>query len=110
MKTLQLNLMRNLLQADLFLAPQIHAAVNWFNLDMVYHPTETYFMHHILSEYIGRFRFLPLISILLIDPSLLFAQTDYPLMLKLHKVYSELPAFQDAAPEKQPDNPSLSTK
>ncbi|KAK3182827.1 hypothetical protein Dsin_030113 [Dipteronia sinensis] len=49
--------------ADLFLAPQIYAAINWYNLDM----------------------------------------TKYPLLLRLHEAYSQLPAFQNAMPENQPD-------
>ncbi|XP_034701949.1 glutathione S-transferase zeta class-like isoform X1 [Vitis riparia] len=49
--------------ADLFLAPQIHAALKWFNMDM----------------------------------------TEFPLLLRLNDAYNELPAFQDAMPEKQPD-------
>ncbi|KAH7576069.1 hypothetical protein ACOSQ2_004035 [Xanthoceras sorbifolium] len=52
--------------ADLFLAPQIYAAIKRFNLDM----------------------------------------SKYPLLLRLHGAYSELPAFQNAMPEKQPDAPS----
>ncbi|KDO53856.1 hypothetical protein CISIN_1g0277371mg [Citrus sinensis] len=52
--------------ADLYLAPQLYAAVNRFNLDM----------------------------------------TQFPLLLRLHEAYSKLPAFQNAAPEKQPDAPS----
>ncbi|XP_057977840.1 glutathione S-transferase zeta class-like isoform X2 [Malania oleifera] len=51
--------------ADLFLAPQIHAAIKRFNLDMA----------------------------------------QFPLLSRLNMVYSELPAFQDAMPEKQPDAP-----
>ncbi|KAK3031337.1 hypothetical protein RJ639_035243 [Escallonia herrerae] len=51
--------------ADLFLTPQIHGAINWFNLDM----------------------------------------TEFPLLSKLNEAYQELPAFQDAMPEKQPDAP-----
>ncbi|TXG53535.1 hypothetical protein EZV62_018791 [Acer yangbiense] len=50
--------------ADLFLAPQIHAAINRFNVDM----------------------------------------TKYPLLLRLHEAYSQLPAFQNAMPENQPDS------
>ncbi|KAL9448744.1 hypothetical protein AB3S75_016110 [Citrus x aurantiifolia] len=52
--------------ADLFLAPQLYAAINVINLDM----------------------------------------TQFPLLLRLHKAYSKLPAFQNAVPEKQPDAPS----
>ncbi|CBI29616.3 unnamed protein product, partial [Vitis vinifera] len=51
------------LQADLFLAPQIHAALKWFKVDM----------------------------------------TEFPLLLRLNDAYNELPAFQDAMKEKQPD-------
>ncbi|KAK2993632.1 hypothetical protein RJ640_019272, partial [Escallonia rubra] len=51
--------------ADLFLAPQIHGAINRFNLDM----------------------------------------TEFPLLSRLNEAYQELPAFQDAMPEKQPDTP-----
>ncbi|KAL5856384.1 hypothetical protein ACOSQ3_003842 [Xanthoceras sorbifolium] len=32
--------------------------------------------------------------------------SKYPLLLRLYDAYSELPAFQDAMPEKQPDAPS----
>ncbi|KAK2662896.1 hypothetical protein Ddye_001470, partial [Dipteronia dyeriana] len=32
--------------------------------------------------------------------------TKYPLLLRLHEAYSELPAFQNAMPDKQPDAPS----
>ncbi|XP_038708310.1 glutathione S-transferase zeta class-like isoform X2 [Tripterygium wilfordii] len=35
--------------------------------------------------------------------------TQFPLLLRLHEVYSEHPAFQDAMPEKQPDAPSSRT-
>ncbi|RVX05831.1 Glutathione S-transferase zeta class [Vitis vinifera] len=49
--------------ADLFLAPQIHAALKWFKVDM----------------------------------------TEFPLSLRLNDAYNELPAFQDAMKEKQPD-------
>ncbi|KAJ4717664.1 Glutathione S-transferase [Melia azedarach] len=52
--------------ADLFLAPQLSAAIKRFGLDM----------------------------------------TQFPLLLRLHEAYGELPAFQNAAPEKQPDAPS----
>ncbi|CAK9188650.1 unnamed protein product [Ilex paraguariensis] len=51
--------------ADLFLAPQIHAAIKRFKLDM----------------------------------------TEFPLLSRLNEAYEELPAFQDAMPEKQPDTP-----
>ncbi|RVX05891.1 Glutathione S-transferase zeta class [Vitis vinifera] len=51
------------LQADLFLAPQIHDALTRFNVDM----------------------------------------TQFSLLLRLNDAYNELPAFQDAMPEKQPD-------
>ncbi|KAK4580650.1 hypothetical protein RGQ29_024335 [Quercus rubra] len=54
--------------ADLFLAPQIHAAINWFNVDM----------------------------------------TQFPLLSRLNEAYNEIPAFQDAMPEKQPDTPLAS--
>ena len=33
----------------------------------------------------------------------LFLQTEFPLLLRLNDAYNELPAFQDAMPEKQPD-------
>ncbi|PIA46994.1 hypothetical protein AQUCO_01400012v1 [Aquilegia coerulea] len=49
--------------ADLFLAPQIDAAITRFSLDM----------------------------------------TQYPLLSRLHNAYMELPAFQAAVPERQPD-------
>ncbi|GKV49314.1 hypothetical protein SLEP1_g56070 [Rubroshorea leprosula] len=51
--------------ADLFLAPQIHGAINRFNIDMV----------------------------------------QFPLLSRLNDAYVELPPFQDAMPEKQPDAP-----
>ncbi|KAK2978941.1 hypothetical protein RJ640_008722 [Escallonia rubra] len=51
--------------ADLFVAPQIHGAINRFNLNM----------------------------------------TEFPLLSRLNEAYQELPAFQDAMPEKQPDTP-----
>ncbi|XP_075650210.1 glutathione S-transferase zeta class-like isoform X2 [Castanea sativa] len=54
--------------ADLFLAPQIHAAVKRFNVDM----------------------------------------TQFPLLSRLNEAYNEIPAFQDAMPEKQPDTPLAS--
>lgn len=53
--------------ADVFLAPQIYAAVKRFNMDM----------------------------------------SQYPILSKLHEAYGEIPAFQDAMPEKQPDAPQL---
>ncbi|KAL5704780.1 maleylacetoacetate isomerase [Ranunculus cassubicifolius] len=49
--------------ADLFLAPQIDAAIARFGLDL----------------------------------------TPFPLLSKLNEAYSDLPAFQDARPERQPD-------
>nr|POF00749.1 glutathione s-transferase zeta class [Quercus suber] len=49
--------------ADLFLAPQIHAAIKRFNVDM----------------------------------------TRFPLLSRLNEAYNEIPAFQDAMLEKQPD-------
>ncbi|MCD9560930.1 hypothetical protein HAX54_019793 [Datura stramonium] len=49
--------------ADLFLAPQIHAAINRFEIDM----------------------------------------DQFPTLLRVFEAYQELPAFQDAMPEKQPD-------
>ncbi|XP_020881100.1 glutathione S-transferase Z2 isoform X2 [Arabidopsis lyrata subsp. lyrata] len=52
--------------ADLFLAPQIHAAFNRFQINM--------------------------------EP--------YPTLAKFHESYNELPAFQNAVPENQPDTPS----
>ncbi|XP_057470344.1 glutathione S-transferase zeta class-like isoform X2 [Actinidia eriantha] len=51
--------------ADLFLAPQIHAAIKRFSVDM----------------------------------------TQFPILSRLNEAYNELPAFQDAMPEKQPDTP-----
>ncbi|KAK7849309.1 glutathione s-transferase zeta class, partial [Quercus suber] len=50
-------------EADLFLAPQIHAAIKRFNVDV----------------------------------------TRFPLLSKLNEAYNEIPAFQDAMLEKQPD-------
>ncbi|KAL5570947.1 hypothetical protein UlMin_020544 [Ulmus minor] len=55
--------------ADIFLAPQLHAAFNRFNLD----------------------------------------KSEFPLLARLHEEYSQIPAFQDAMPEKQPDTPTQST-
>ncbi|KAG7558506.1 Glutathione S-transferases class Zeta [Arabidopsis thaliana x Arabidopsis arenosa] len=52
--------------ADLFLAPQIHGAINRFQINM--------------------------------EP--------YPTLAKCYESYNELPAFQNALPEKQPDAPS----
>nr|P57108.1 RecName: Full=Glutathione S-transferase zeta class [Euphorbia esula]AAF72197.1 glutathione S-transferase [Euphorbia esula] len=52
--------------ADLFLEPQIHAAITRFNVDM----------------------------------------TQFPLLLRLHEAYSQLPEFQNAMPDKQPDSTS----
>ncbi|XP_004230389.1 glutathione S-transferase zeta class isoform X2 [Solanum lycopersicum] len=49
--------------ADLFLAPQIHAAIKRFEVDM----------------------------------------NQFPTLLRVFEAYQELPAFQDAMPEKQPD-------
>ncbi|KAK6805190.1 hypothetical protein RDI58_002975 [Solanum bulbocastanum] len=49
--------------ADLFLAPQIHAAIKLFEVDM----------------------------------------NQFPTLLRVFEAYQELPAFQDAMPEKQPD-------
>ncbi|XP_060167483.1 glutathione S-transferase zeta class-like [Lycium barbarum] len=49
--------------ADLFLAPQIHAAIKRFEIDM----------------------------------------NQFPTLLRVYEAYQELPAFQDAMPEKQPD-------
>ncbi|GAB4847407.1 Glutathione S-transferase zeta-1 [Ancistrocladus abbreviatus] len=51
--------------ADVFLAPQLHAASKRFNIDM----------------------------------------EEFPLLKRLYDSYGELPAFQDAMPEKQPDAP-----
>ncbi|KAJ8572718.1 hypothetical protein K7X08_009229 [Anisodus acutangulus] len=47
-------------QADLFLAPQIHAAIKRFEIDM----------------------------------------NQFPTLLRVYEAYQELPAFQDAMPEK----------
>ncbi|XP_019198106.1 PREDICTED: glutathione S-transferase 2-like isoform X2 [Ipomoea nil] len=52
--------------ADLFLVPQIHRAINSFNLDM----------------------------------------NEYPLLSRIYEVYKEVPAIQNAMPEKQPDAPA----
>ncbi|RAL44238.1 hypothetical protein DM860_015598 [Cuscuta australis] len=52
--------------ADLFLVPQIHAAVNRFNMDM----------------------------------------SEFPLLSRLYDAYKEVPAVQNAMPEKQPDAPA----
>ncbi|KAJ0252844.1 Glutathione S-transferase Z1 [Hirschfeldia incana] len=52
--------------ADLFLAPQIHAAINRFQIDM--------------------------------EP--------YPTLAKCYESYNDLPSFQNAVPEKQPDAPA----
>ncbi|KAL1222722.1 Glutathione S-transferase Z1 [Cardamine amara subsp. amara] len=54
--------------ADLFLAPQIHGAINRFQINM--------------------------------EP--------YPTLAKCYESYNDLPAFQNAVPEKQPDAPSTS--
>ncbi|XP_065849665.1 glutathione S-transferase zeta class isoform X2 [Euphorbia lathyris] len=50
--------------ADLFLAPQLHAAITRFDVDM------------------------------------------FPLLLRLNEAYNQLPEFQNAMPDKQPDAPS----
>nr|CAB3463343.1 unnamed protein product [Digitaria exilis] len=52
--------------ADVFLAPQIHAGVTRFQIDM----------------------------------------SNYPLLERFYKAYMEIPAFEVAVPEKQPDAPS----
>lgn len=52
--------------ADLFLAPQIHGAINRFQINM--------------------------------EP--------YPTLAKCYEAYNDLPAFQNAVPEKQPDAPA----
>nr|GLL46858.1 glutathione S-transferase zeta class-like [Ipomoea trifida] len=51
--------------ADLFLVPQIHAAINRLNMDM----------------------------------------NEFPLLSRIYKAYKEVPAIQNAMPEKQPDAP-----
>lgn len=53
--------------ADLFLVPQIHAAINRFNMDM----------------------------------------SEFPLLSRLYEAYKEVPAIQNAMPEKQPDAPAV---
>ena len=35
-----------------------------------------------------------------------FLQTQFPLLSRLNEAYNELPAFQDAVPEKEPDAPA----
>nr|GMD07739.1 glutathione S-transferase zeta class-like [Ipomoea batatas] len=52
--------------ADLFLVPQIHAAINKFNVDM----------------------------------------NEYPILSRIYEAYKEVPAIQNAMPEKQPDKPT----
>nr|GMC75806.1 glutathione S-transferase zeta class-like [Ipomoea batatas] len=52
--------------ADLFLVPQIHAAINRFNVDM----------------------------------------NEYPLLSRIYEACKEVPAIQNAMPEKQPDTPA----
>ncbi|XP_031105756.1 glutathione S-transferase zeta class-like [Ipomoea triloba] len=52
--------------ADLFLVPQIHAAINIFNVDM----------------------------------------NEYPLLSRIYEACKEVPAIQNAMPEKQPDTPA----
>ncbi|KQJ91858.1 glutathione S-transferase [Brachypodium distachyon] len=51
---------------DVYLAPQIHAAINRFQIDM----------------------------------------TKYPILARFHDAYMEIPAFQAALPQNQPDAPS----
>jgi maleylacetoacetate isomerase len=51
---------------DVFLAPQIHAAIHRFQIDM----------------------------------------TKYPTLARFHDAYMEIPAFQAALPQNQPDAPS----
>ncbi|XP_031105758.1 glutathione S-transferase 2-like [Ipomoea triloba] len=53
-------------QADLFLVPQIHAAINIFNVDM----------------------------------------NEYPLLSCIYEAHKDVPAIQNAMPEKQPDTPA----
>ncbi|GJN13543.1 hypothetical protein PR202_gb00257 [Eleusine coracana subsp. coracana] len=65
--------------ADVFLAPQIHAGVTRFQIDMV---------SIILTCTLGR------------------KISKYPLLKRFYKAYMEIPAFETAAPEKQPDAPS----
>jgi hypothetical protein len=36
-------------------------------------------------------------------------QTQFPILSRLYETYDEIPAFQDAMPEKQPDAPLTST-
>ncbi|KAM7251803.1 hypothetical protein ACFE04_023686 [Oxalis oulophora] len=52
--------------ADLFIAPQVHAAIKRFSLDM----------------------------------------SEFPLLVRLNEAYSNIPAFEAARPENQPDTPS----
>ena len=35
-------------------------------------------------------------------------QTQFPVLSRLNELYNEIPAFQDAMPEKQPDTPLTS--
>ena len=35
-------------------------------------------------------------------------QTQFPVLSRLNEAYNEMPAFQDAMPEKQPDTPLTS--
>jgi glutathione S-transferase len=87
-----------------FLAPQIHAGITRFQIDMV-----------------GKFSYAVLHFKIIVSLEKTFwttcsetndcnyffnYQSKYPILARFYKAYMELPAFQAAVPENQPDAPS----
>lgn len=87
------------MQADVFLAPQIFAAIERTKIDMV---SSFYLLYKCKSLYnfsveeVMKHADVPLL------------QSNYPTIARLHAEYMAHPAFQAALPGRQPDVPSSS--
>lgn len=75
-------------QADVFLAPQLHSAINRFKINMV---LITYLL------------ILIIINMIWFLCHIWFWQSAFPTLARLHEAYSECHEFQLALPEMQPD-------
>lgn len=88
------------LQADLFLAPQIDAAIKRFNMDMVrlhWNTVNYFFLEKFWSIHLNILDFRLIV--------LMYGQNEFPILKKANEAYREHPAFEDAMPGKQPDAP-----
>ncbi|GMY04944.1 glutathione S-transferase zeta class-like [Fagus crenata] len=66
-------------------------------------------LERLLKDHAGRFATGDEIFLVWFPASSVSLPTQFPILSRLHEAYNEIPAFQDAMPEKQPDTPLTST-